>query len=627
MDASYYKEKYEPINGKWYIKELLGEGSYGKVFRIEYKDVLGKTTEAALKVITIPQSEKEIDSVREALQDDNSVNQYFTNMASKIADEFNVMAQLKGNTNIVSYEEHDIFPHENGIGYDILIRMELLKPLNKLTDTISEQEVIKLGIDICKALEVCQKHNIVHRDIKPENIFVSPMGDYKLGDFGVAKTMKHEMTVMTVTGTYVYMAPELKKGEECGTNVDIYSLGMVMYKLLNFNREPFLPLPPEMFTFEQREQALINRMKGMPLPKPANASERLAEIILKACEYNPKTRYESPVQMRMELESLLVKAPIETFADIPEPTDDAHVDDKSELDETLGLFGNENDKDKGYDETVGIFSKKPEKPVPDDNLDETIGIFDEQSSEVAEDKKGYKVIIFKESKMPWSYDVSIDGVVYETNIKDKTSEFFLNAGEHQITIQLYTLTAYEKQIKNQIITDKIQKQWDSWKKQCSVSVKVCKSSKITFVSDLKLIGHDPSLKITSVEAILDNSVDSDSKKVMQSTKSEDTYSVAINRKDQFYAKGLYGPNGYAVEIFVDGVSVAKDITEDYILNLTKGEHFVEIGVCSNSNLISGMASILKKAKFTASNRGEICYGFDRIWGGLKIFSMKGNLRK
>lgn len=627
MDASYYKEKYEPINGKWYIKELLGEGSYGKVFRIEYKDVLGKTTEAALKVITIPQSEKEIDSVREALQDDNSVNQYFTNMASKIADEFNVMAQLKGNTNIVSYEEHDIFPHENGIGYDILIRMELLKPLNKLTDTISEQEVIKLGIDICKALEVCQKHNIVHRDIKPENIFVSPMGDYKLGDFGVAKTMKHEMTVMTVTGTYVYMAPELKKGEECGTNVDIYSLGMVMYKLLNFNREPFLPLPPEMFTFEQREQALINRMKGMPLPKPANASERLAEIILKACEYNPKTRYESPVQMRMELESLLVKTPIETPTDIPEQTDDARVDDRSELDETLGLFGKENDKDKGYDETVGIFSKKPEKPVSDDNLDETIGIFDEQFSEVAEDKKGYKVIIFKESKMPWSYDVAIDGVVYETNIKDKTSEFFLNAGEHQITIQLYTLTAYEKQIKNQIITDKIQKQWDSWKKQCSVSVKVCKSSKITFVSDLKLIGHDPSLKITSVEAILDNSVDSDSKKVMQSTKSEDTYSVAINRKDQFYAKGLYGPNGYAVEIFVDGVSVAKDITEDYILNLTKGEHFVEIGVCSNSNLISGIASILKKAKFTASNRGEICYGFDRVWGGLKIFSMKGNLRK
>ena len=223
MDVSYYKKKYEPIDGKWFIKELLGEGSYGKVFRIEREDMGGKY-DAALKVITIPQSEKEIESIRESLQDDNSVNQYFTNMAVRIVEEFKLMAQLKGNTNIVSYEDHEIVAHENGIGYDILIRMELLKPLNKFTDNISEQEVIKIGIDICKALEVCQKYNIVHRDIKPENIFVSSLGDYKLGDFGVAKTMKHEMTIMTTTGTYVYMAPELKKGEECGTNVDIYSL-------------------------------------------------------------------------------------------------------------------------------------------------------------------------------------------------------------------------------------------------------------------------------------------------------------------------------------------------------------------------------------------------------------------
>ena len=60
MDVSYYKEKYEPIDGKWFIKELLGEGSYGKVFRIEREDMGGKY-DAALKVITIPQSEKEIE--------------------------------------------------------------------------------------------------------------------------------------------------------------------------------------------------------------------------------------------------------------------------------------------------------------------------------------------------------------------------------------------------------------------------------------------------------------------------------------------------------------------------------------------------------------------------------------
>ncbi len=361
MDIAYYKEKYEPIDGKWYIKELLGEGSYGKVFRIEREDMSGKY-EAALKIISIPQSEKEVSSIRSSLgMDENSVNVYFQNMTKRLVEEFKLMAQLKGNTNIVSYEDHSIIPHESGVGYDVLIRMELLQPLTSKLEKLLEQDVIRLGIDICKALEICQKYNIVHRDIKPENIFISPSGDYKLGDFGVAKTMKNEMTVMTTTGTYVYMAPELKKGEESGTNVDIYSLGMVMYKLLNFNREPFLPLPPAMFTFEEREQSLINRMQGVPLPKPANASERLAEIILKACEYNPKIRYESPVQMRMELENL-IKKDDKNNATINDISPEANVDGESNLDGTVGIFSSQQSENKtqnkheALEETVGIFS-------------------------------------------------------------------------------------------------------------------------------------------------------------------------------------------------------------------------------------------------------------------------------
>ena len=446
MDVSYYKEKYEPIDGKWFIKELLGEGSYGKVFRIEREDMGGKY-DAALKVITIPQSEKEIESIRESLQDDNSVNQYFTNMAIRIVEEFKLMAQLKGNTNIVSYEDHEIVAHENGIGYDILIRMELLKPLNKFTDNISEQEVIKIGIDICKALEVCQKYSIVHRDIKPENIFVSSLGDYKLGDFGVAKTMKHEMTVMTTTGTYVYMAPELKKGEECGTNVDIYSLGMVMYKLLNYNREPFLPLPPEMFTFEQREQSLINRMKGVPLPKPANANDRLAEIILKACEYNPKARYESPMRMRMELESLLIKRAIDVEDNILTPPYDT-----TELDETVSVFGET--------ETLNT-SLVTEQTTTDEvisNIDETVSIFNNENrreefietpskpKDVITETKQYTIRLNKvmPSNMYRGIDVYVDGELVLNGIISNVHELSVSKGSHVIKIVMTQLNKVTK---------------------------------------------------------------------------------------------------------------------------------------------------------------------------------------
>ena len=175
MEESYYK-KYEPIDGKWYIKELLGEGSYGKVFRIEREDISGKKS-AALKAITIPQSKTEISTMRASLRDEQSVKEYYKDIAGKLLNEFNLMAKLKGNSNIVSYEDHNIEPHEDGIGYDILIRMELLTPLSEYFENgIDEKDVIRLGIDICKALEICQQYEIVHRDIKPENIFVSQSG-------------------------------------------------------------------------------------------------------------------------------------------------------------------------------------------------------------------------------------------------------------------------------------------------------------------------------------------------------------------------------------------------------------------------------------------------------------------
>ena len=101
------------------------------------------------------------------------------------------------------------------------------------------------------------------------------------------------------------MAPEVYKGEAYGSTVDIYSLGIVLYRLLNGNRTPFLPAAPAPITHADRENALARRFSGAPLPAPSHAQGRLAEIVLKACAYDPKERYSSPMQMRQELESIL----------------------------------------------------------------------------------------------------------------------------------------------------------------------------------------------------------------------------------------------------------------------------------------------------------------------------------
>ncbi|MGI5894882.1 MAG: serine/threonine protein kinase [Candidatus Merdivicinus sp.] len=305
MDISYYQQ-YEPIFGSWKIVRLIGEGSFGKVFEIQRED-FGVTYKAALKAITIPQSQSEVREILSEGMDDESARTYFSSLVKDLVNEFALMSKLKGNSNIVSYENHQVIEHKDGIGWDILIQMELLTPLNSYLqqNPISQQDVIKLGIDLCKALELCQKYNIIHRDIKPENIFISNNGDFKLGDFGVARTAEKTTSGMSKKGTYTYMAPEVYKGEAYGTTVDIYSLGIVLYRLLNGNRMPFLPPAPALITYDDREKALVRRLSGEPLPPPVNAKGRLADVVRKACAFRAADRYSRPEQLRQDLESLL----------------------------------------------------------------------------------------------------------------------------------------------------------------------------------------------------------------------------------------------------------------------------------------------------------------------------------
>ena len=302
-------EAYHPgaqVLGDWNIVSCLGEGSYGKVFEIERSE-FGQTYRAALKVITVPQSSAEVRSVISEGMSVSQAEAYFHGIVEELMHEFSIMFKLKGTANVVSCEDLRVLEHPDGIGWDILIRMELLHPLLPYVyqHPMARRDIIKLGIDICKALELCQRYNIIHRDIKPENIFISDNGDYKLGDFGIARTIERTTSGLSKKGTYSYMAPEVYIGKKYGFSVDTYSLGLVLYRMLNKNRGPFLPQPPEAITFSSREQALARRMSGEPLPRPFYGEGRLGEIVLKACAFDPKDRYSSPQQLRQELEAIL----------------------------------------------------------------------------------------------------------------------------------------------------------------------------------------------------------------------------------------------------------------------------------------------------------------------------------
>ena len=237
----------------WKIIRTIGKGSFGTVYEVEKTDDFGGGIHAALKVISIPESPSEVADLRTEGYDDQSMTKLFKSRVEEVTAEFKLMNKLKGCSNIVSFEDYSIVQHDEDPGYDVMIRMELLTSLPQfvhlhyektpITDTL----VRKLGLDMCRALELCDHYDIIHRDIKPQNIFVNDVGDFKLGDFGIAKTSDHT-TRATKTGTFGYMAPEVYWGKPYNASVDMYSLGLVMYWMLNERRGPFLPLPPEVPT-------------------------------------------------------------------------------------------------------------------------------------------------------------------------------------------------------------------------------------------------------------------------------------------------------------------------------------------------------------------------------------------
>lgn len=286
----------------WSIVRLIGEGSFGKVYEI-MRNNFGIEEHCALKVITIPSSKAELQSVKNDGMDDDGATEYFKGLVEEFVQEIAVMSKLKGNVNIVGYEDYAIVEHKDSFGWDILIRMELLTDLPSLLrkGTFTQKDVVKLAIDLCSALETCHKQKIIHRDIKPDNIFIDQFGNYKLGDFGVARTIEKTISGLSKKGTYTYMAPEVYKSEEYGFDVDIYSLGIVMYRLLNNNREPFLPPYPNPIKFNDKNEALVRRMSGEMILPLSGVSPELNAIILKACSFNSSERYRKPRQMKDDL--------------------------------------------------------------------------------------------------------------------------------------------------------------------------------------------------------------------------------------------------------------------------------------------------------------------------------------
>ncbi len=287
---------------EWKIEKQLGKGSYGVVYKAVRQDHHVESR-AAIKVISIPSDSSEIDSLRSEGLGLDATRTYLQEVVNDFVSEIQLMESLKGIQNIVSVEDYKVVEKTDTLGWDIFIRMELLTPFNTYIcdKTLDEEEVIKLGCDICTALDICSKRNIIHRDIKPENIFVNDFGYFKLGDFGIARKLENMTGGLSQKGTPYYMAPEVANSNNYDARVDTYSLGIVLYRLLNKNRLPFLDTEKQLLNPNERRRSVDRRLQGEALPAPCDASPAMANLIFRACAFNPDQRFASAAEMKQAL--------------------------------------------------------------------------------------------------------------------------------------------------------------------------------------------------------------------------------------------------------------------------------------------------------------------------------------
>lgn len=308
---------------KWEPVEHIGKGAYARVFRVRN---FRTGEEAALKYIPNP-----VESVSSRPKGSSTERDY-RDEYRKSQQEAQLMMRFRNKKNIIQYLEEPEFLErtfrsangESVVQYAVLILMPLCKNQEEWSKAIRDdkQSKLQLGIDISAALSIFEDENIFHRDVKPENILRGDDGRFYLSDIGEAK-LEISTTTIGFHGTREYMAPEVYtiRGNDkhrSDHRSDIYSLGIVLYRLFNNGQFPFIGSDGALTAGARKslkeskkstihmsasEGSMVLRYGGVALPDPCEADKDLAWIIKKACAFRAEDRFQSARELHNRLES------------------------------------------------------------------------------------------------------------------------------------------------------------------------------------------------------------------------------------------------------------------------------------------------------------------------------------
>lgn len=242
-----------------------------------------------VKVISIPASQVQLQALllTGAYQSEAAARDYFLELAQSIVAESDVLDKLSKQEGFLPFDDHQIVPKEEEVGYDVYFlssyRRSLARHLRKTNMT--HLAAINLGLDLCAALTVCRRAGYLYADLKPENIYICNDREFRIGDLGFMKLDSLKFTSIPERCISAYTAPEIVDAfSDVNPTIDIYAAGLILYQVYNGGTLPF-----------------EGRATDEVLPAPEYADYELAEIILKACAPDPKDRWQDPYEMGQAL--------------------------------------------------------------------------------------------------------------------------------------------------------------------------------------------------------------------------------------------------------------------------------------------------------------------------------------
>lgn len=286
-----------PLLDNMEIVTCLQSGSGTSVFLLRGTQ---NDQEYILKRISVPESQTQVEALyfAGAAEDEEAAKKYFEQLIQDYCSELSELDMLRGSTNFATYLDYQVCEKEDGIGYELYLLSEKWQTLVEYLseNAMTHLKALNLGLDLCTALCDLRAHGLIHRDIKPENIYLNGLNSFMLGDLGVAKIDELKYCTMPERMVTEYTAPEMTDIlNPFNTTIDIYSIGMVLYRILNGNHGPFED--------EKTSAKAANKLRiaGEPLPAPLYSDYELTDIIMKACAFQPEDRYQTPEEFMQDL--------------------------------------------------------------------------------------------------------------------------------------------------------------------------------------------------------------------------------------------------------------------------------------------------------------------------------------